>query len=509
MITRHLRQIKLILMKSQSSSLISSSTSDAPLERSLLWVANFGEIKAAFHEPTFLARAALLGLPVVIRRPYISPIMLFTLDPTYQDNTPFIKQIEVVESFLASLTLIKAYGFVLASGSSYIELLGESSMRAANASLKHFLDAVVVLYSESIRYRFDSNIVGEKVANSQKTQLYAEIIQRLPALQSLSCDLTNYNIRFMLINECLQMHGKKEKANILPGTSHQQSGSVVLAVSTSKYLGSMMRYKLKTYQLPDRVFLGPTSMDHELAFIMCEVAGLKPGDIVCDPFAGTCSILVSAASYGCITIGGDLNIRVLRGKSTDENFSKNFLQYGLPQPIISHHDVNRIAYQCLCIDAILCDPPYSIRAGSRKGKAADVAHPAESVDDTDNLVTDTVFTRSWNYNKFSVASQHQDTADIFLSVLKFAAWTLKLDGHLVFWMPYLVNEFTEDDIPAHPDFLCLYHLPQQMTMLYGRRMCVLKRISTEGVSHNPFYKRYPSHANFSEKIGFHKSVCKL
>lgn len=115
----------------------------------------------------------------------------------------------------------------------------------------------------------------------------------------------------------------------------------------------------------------------------------------------------------------------------------------------------------------------------QKRKAADVAHPAESVDDTDNLVTDTVFTRSWNYNKFSVASQHQDTADIFLSVLKFAAWTLKLDGHLVFWMPYLVNEFTEDDIPAHPDFLCLYHLPQQMTMLYGRRMCVLKRISTE------------------------------
>ncbi|EFO62439.1 RNA methylase, putative [Giardia lamblia P15] len=496
-------------MKSQSSSLASNSTSDKASEGSLLWVANFGEIKVAFHEPTFLARAALLGLPVIICKPYISPIMLFTLDPTYQDSTPFIEQIEAIESFLASLTLIKAYGFVLAFASSYVELISENSMRTANTSLKHFLDAGVIPPSESIRYRFDSNIVGKKVANSQKTQFYAEIIQRLPVLQSLSCDLTNYNVRFMFISECLQMHGKKEKANVLPGTPHQQLGSVVLAVSTSKYLGSMMRYKLKTYQLPDRIFLGPTSMDHELAFIMCEVAGVKPGDIVCDPFAGTCSILISAASYGCITIGGDLNIRVLRGKNTGENFSRNFLQYGLPQPVISHHDVNRIAYQCLCIDAILCDPPYSVRAGSRKGKAADTIYLTESVSNINNLVTDTLVTHSWNYNKFSVASKHQDTADIFLSVLKFAAWTLKLGGHLVFWMPYLVNEFTEDDIPAHPDFLCLHHLPQQMTMLYGRRMCVLKRISTEGINYNPFYKRHPSHANFSEKIGFHKSVCKL
>lgn len=498
-------------MQPHGSSLLSTPISDKLTHNPILWVANFGEIKAVFHKPTFLTRADLLGLPVIIREPYVSPIMLFTLDRSYQESTPLVTQIESIESFLAGLTLVKAYGFVLASASSYSDLLEEKSMTAANDALKHFLDAISTLLPGPIRYRFDSNIIGEKVANSRKVQIYAELIDHLPALQPLSCDLTNYDIRFMFINECLQAHGKKERANVLSQDPNQQSRSIVLAVSTSKYLESMMRYKLKTYQLPDRMFLGPTSMDHELAFIMCEVAGVKPGDIVCDPFVGTCSILVGAAFYGCITVGGDLNIRVLRGRSTDENFSKNFSQYNLPQPIVSHHDVNKIAYQGMCIDAILCDPPYSIRAGSRKGKAADTIKLIDTDTDTDtntNSDTGNPTTRSWNYNKFNIASQHQDTADIFLSLLRFAAWTLRLGARLVFWIPYLVHEFTEDDIPSHPDFVCLYHLPQQITMLYGRRMCVLKRVSTEGVTSNPFYNRPPSHANFSEKIGFHKSACK-
>lgn len=489
-------------MEPQSFSIYPKVISTEVSQASILWVANFGEVKAAFHEPTFRTQATLVGLPITICEPYVSPIMLFTLDYMYQKSTPLIKQIEAVESFLASLTLVKAYGFVLAAAPTYSKLLEEESMANASTILGCFLDAVAALSPGPIRYRFDSNIIGEKISNEQKIQIYTEIMEKLPLLQSLSCDLTNYDIRFTFINERLHLHGKKEKANILPGDSQQRSESVVLAVCTSKYLGSMMRYKLKTYQLPDRIFLGPTSMDHELAFIMCEVAGVKPGDIVCDPFVGTCSILISAACYGCITVGGDLNIRVLRGKSTGETFSKNFIQYSLPQPVISHHDVNNIAYQRLCFDAILCDPPYSVRAGSRKGKTT------ETTNAVDPLSTAGSNTYSWNYNKFNTASQHQDTADIFLSVLKFAAWTLKLGGRLVFWMPYLVHEFTDDDIPAHPDFVCIYHLPQQMTMLYGRRMCVLKRISTEGIAHDPFYNRQPSHANFSEKIGFHKSVCK-
>lgn len=495
-------------MKSHDSPLISATTSNKLTYKPIQWVANFGEIKAVFHEPTFLTRSALLNLPVIIQEPYRSPIMMFTLNSTYQENTPLIKQIEAVESFLSNLSLVKTYGFILANASSYSDLLKDFSMNAANQALKEFLDAISILFSKPIRYRFDSNIIGEKISNSRKVEMYNELIEQLPVLKSLSCDLTNYDIRFILINECLQARGKKEKANILSEDSCQQQGAVVLAVSTSKYLGSMMRYRLDKYKLPSRIFLGPTSMDHELAFIMCEIAGVKPGDIVCDPFVGTGSILVSAAFYGCITVGGDLNIRVLRGRSDAENFSKNFSQYDLPQPIILHHDVNIITWQSLCLDAILCDPPYSIRAGSRKGRAAEVIHQETPIDGDEKGTYDASLpsTRSWNYNKFNTASQHQDTADIFLSVLRFAAWTLKLGGHLVFWIPYLVHEFTPDDIPAHTDFVCLYHLPQQLTTLYGRRMCVLKRVSTEGIARQPFYNRPPSHANFSEKIRFHKSA---
>lgn len=57
-------------------------------------------------------------------------------------------------------------------------------------------------------------------------------------------------------------------------------------------------------------------MDHELSFLMCNLARVKPGNIVFDPFCGTCSILISATALGAICVGGDLDIKILRGKQT-------------------------------------------------------------------------------------------------------------------------------------------------------------------------------------------------
>ena len=56
-------------------------------------------------------------------------------------------------------------------------------------------------------------------------------------------------------------------------------------------------------------------MDNALAFLMCNLAKVKPGDFVMDPFCGTCSILIAATVYGAYCIGGDLDIKILRGKS--------------------------------------------------------------------------------------------------------------------------------------------------------------------------------------------------
>ena len=57
-------------------------------------------------------------------------------------------------------------------------------------------------------------------------------------------------------------------------------------------------------------------MDNELAALMCNLARLKPGSFVYDPFCGTCSILVAASALGCYCCGSDLDLNLLRGGKT-------------------------------------------------------------------------------------------------------------------------------------------------------------------------------------------------
>lgn len=52
------------------------------------------------------------------------------------------------------------------------------------------------------------------------------------------------------------------------------------------------------YDLRERKYLGPTSTDNRLAFIMSNLAQVSEGDIVYDPFAGTGSLLIPPSYFG-------------------------------------------------------------------------------------------------------------------------------------------------------------------------------------------------------------------
>ena len=47
-----------------------------------------------------------------------------------------------------------------------------------------------------------------------------------------------------------------------------------------------------------------------------------PGKLIIDPFTGTGSLLVTCSHFGAITMGGDVDPRVLRGKG---NYLKTVL----------------------------------------------------------------------------------------------------------------------------------------------------------------------------------------
>ena len=116
------------------------------------------------------------------------------------------------------------------------------------------------------------------------------------------------------------------------------------------------------YNLDKRPYLGPTSTDHELAFLMANQACIYEGDVVYDPFVGSGSIALACSHFGACVLGSDLDQRVLRGyavgrmtnneqvlKMMDEtkavetgaaekhhmfNIFTNFKHYGLPYPQI-------------------------------------------------------------------------------------------------------------------------------------------------------------------------------
>ena len=145
------------------------------------------------------------------------------------------------------------------------------------------------------------------------------------------------------------------------------------------------------YTLKKRPYLGPTSTDHELALLMANQAQIRAGDMVYDPFVGTGSIALACQHFGSYVIGSDLDMRVLKGyavggktKNKIEGLDKidkfdiytNFKHYGLPRPDILAMDISALMFSTAIstnglairpiFDAIVCDPPYGVRARSQK-----------------------------------------------------------------------------------------------------------------------------------------------
>jgi tRNA G10 N-methylase Trm11 len=131
------------------------------------------------------------------------------------------------------------------------------------------------------------------------------------------------------------------------------------------------------FNLNRRTYLGPTSTDNELAFLMSNLAKVDKDHYVYDPFVGTGSLLIPPSFFGCNVWGSDIDIRVLKGygvgytkkkkKEGNMDIFTNFVEYGLNMPNIIRCDINNPSMRNNEIfDTIICDPPYGHRAFTRK-----------------------------------------------------------------------------------------------------------------------------------------------
>lgn len=214
------------------------------------------------------------------------------------------------------------------------------------------------------------------------------------------------------------------------------------------------------YSLKRRRYIGPTSMDAELAFVMANMAGVGKDSLVLDPFCGTASIMVACRAVGAHVVGGDINILALRGKGEGKDIAANFQQYSLEGPLgLLRMDVLNSAVRVSkagWFDAVVCDPPYGIKEGMRVFREDSIAPGLEQ-------------------NHFQ-GTERIRFVDFLHGVLEFAADVLVWGGKLVYWLP-TTPEYTPEDVPTHPGLRLLFNCEQPLTTRMSRRMITMVKVS--------------------------------
>lgn len=268
-----------------------------------------------------------------------------------------------------------------------------------------------------------------------------------------------------------------------------------------------MRSTVNKYDLKKRLYLGPTSLDHSLAFIMANLALAQPGQLVLDPFVGTASILVALAHFGCRCFGTDIDPRVLRGqmyagkgvRAPDErNIFQNFKAYGLEPPELLRLD-NHISdrhYQTTLaglFDIIVTDPPYGIRAGARKsGKKGGVSYSIDTERRRDHVPI----------------TQNYPVEEVMLDLLHMAARMLVIGGHLLYLIP-TTYDFEMTDLPVHPCLEILRVCEQPLSSRHGRRAVLMKKAKVYDSDLEAEFFKYKDEIMSGRDTGFGQLIHKL
>jgi tRNA (guanine10-N2)-dimethyltransferase len=127
---------------------------------------------------------------------------------------------------------------------------------------------------------------------------------------------------------------------------------------------SVDRKGIDRRKVQNRPFFSPISVHPKYARALVNLARVKPGETLLDPFCGTGGIVIEAAAMGMDTVGSDLKPDMVEGTR------HNLEHFGVSARIFQC-DVREIADRMgtCTVDGIAADPPYG-RSSSTNGKDA-------------------------------------------------------------------------------------------------------------------------------------------
>uniref|UniRef100_A0A3B5B7J2 tRNA (guanine(10)-N(2))-methyltransferase TRMT11 n=1 Tax=Stegastes partitus TaxID=144197 RepID=A0A3B5B7J2_9TELE len=257
-----------------------------------------------------------------------------------------------------------------------------------------------------------------------KTLLFAERIERIDAMEYLPFEGT-VSLKSPQHIFCLLEDYGTDPNNIPEHPSYIYFG---------RWIADGQRELIRSHSVKNRHFIGNTSMDAGLSFIMANHARVKENDLIFDPFVGTGSLLVACSHFGAYVCGTDIDYNTIHGKGRssrknqkwrgpDENIRANLRQYGTERmylDVMVSDAAKPVWRNAALFDAIITDPPYGIRESTRKtGSHKDITKPPDGI-----------------YVESHVpVSQAYHLSDIFTDLLNFSAHHLVIGGRLVYWLP--------------------------------------------------------------------------
>ncbi|XP_056448390.1 tRNA (guanine(10)-N2)-methyltransferase homolog [Gadus chalcogrammus] len=327
-----------------------------------------------------------------------------------------------------------------------------------------------------------------------KTLEFKDRIERIDALYYLSFDGT-VNLKTPQHTFCLLEDY---------GTDPNNIPDQPLYVYFGRWIADGQRELIRSYSVKNRHFIGNTSMEACLSFIMANHAGVKKNDLVFDPFVGTGSLLIACSHFGAYVCGTDIDYNTIHGKGRssrtnqkwrgpDENIRANLRQYGKEKTYVDVmvSDASKCIWRTgLHFDAIITDPPYGIRESTRRtGSHKDVTKPPEDYFGESHVPV----------------SMAYHLSDIFADLLTFAAHHLVMGGRLVYWLPVHSPEYCDEMVPLHPCLKMISNSEQTLSSHTSRRLITMEKFKEPEESDalvdmsEPCYSPYQGHNAFREK----------
>jgi tRNA (guanine10-N2)-methyltransferase len=263
---------------------------------------------------------------------------------------------------------------------------------------------------QAFTFKFEVSLFGKKCSLEEKLFL----IHEYSFLKLGSVDLGNPDVRFV----------------ILAKASHSKSSDEEWCFC--RHVQQTRRKAISKYNLKERRYIGTTSMDAELSLAMSNLARVGCGSLVCDPFVGTGSFLMTSAEFGAYSLGSDIDGRQLRGTGSVD-IDSNSKQYGLEHlmlgTMISDITCSPWRPQSL-FDAVITDPPYGIRAGAKRIKETQKPRKIDPM------------------NPPYPSTEPYPLDQVMQDLIGFSAQHLLSGGRLVYWQPCANKEVPK--VPENP-----------------------------------------------------------